>query len=197
MTTYYKYLNMDGTPCNGGKGTWFLPNGKKPGKWMPLIPEVIPCIAGYHVCRKQDLLKWAGETLWEVEIRGTVIPCSDKVVATQARLLRQLHWNPTVARRFACDCAEHILPIRAKGVTETLRWKAIEVCRKFTQGKATKAEVLDIWPEAITAACYNARNTAALAAMQVARESSSFFTTREKEKAWQLRRLLKYLEGKL
>ena len=48
MKTIYKVLASDGTPCHGGSGKWFMPKGKRPGKWMPAIKDIQPCARGYH-----------------------------------------------------------------------------------------------------------------------------------------------------
>jgi len=48
-TTFYKVLAVDGvSPQHGGSGKWFLPKGKRAGKWMPKIDNIKPCQRGYH-----------------------------------------------------------------------------------------------------------------------------------------------------
>ena len=106
---YYKVLGENGEPCNGGTGVWSLPKGKRPGKWMPAIKDLEPCVRGYHLCRRADLVHWLGPEIYSAEIRGEIIKCENKVVVSQGRLLRRVpNWNPTTQRLFACECAERV-----------------------------------------------------------------------------------------
>ena len=57
MTNLYKIVGHKGEAINGGNGEWFLPEGKRPGKWMPKIKgDLAACKNGYHLCRKKDLI---------------------------------------------------------------------------------------------------------------------------------------------
>ena len=106
---YFKLLNGV-TPANGGYGDWYAPEGKRPGKWMPAIPNPVPCERGYHVVTADHLLDWAGTDLWRVEVRGEVIDDGDKHVVGQARLLSRVEgWTPTNVRLFAAVCAAEVL----------------------------------------------------------------------------------------
>jgi hypothetical protein len=80
---------------------------------MPKVNgELVPCSNGYHVCRRKDLIHWLGEAIYEVEVRGQRVTDSNKVVVSEARLLRRLDaWNDRTARLFAADCAEMVLPL--------------------------------------------------------------------------------------
>ena len=79
----YKVTNVTGTPCNGGSGQWHLPSANRPGKWMPRISNIKPCVRGYHVCRIGQLLRWLGPAIWEVEIRGDKVVLDDKIVGRE------------------------------------------------------------------------------------------------------------------
>ena len=147
---FYKVLNLDGSPCNGGDGKWHLPTKKrdgtwKPGKWMPVLTDLVPCKHGYHLCRENDLLQWLGPLICIAEGRGEQIVCDDKVVFAQARLLSIYEtWNERTARLFAADCAERVLPIWEKKYPDDLRpRKAIEAARLFADGKITKEKLAD------------------------------------------------------
>ncbi len=109
----YKVLGEHGRPYNGGQGTWFLPEGDRPGRWMPAITGALePCRRGYHLCRATDLLEWLGPRIYVAEARGDRVVDTDKIVVRAARLVRQLTtWNDRTARLFAADCAEAVLPI--------------------------------------------------------------------------------------
>jgi hypothetical protein len=165
-TRYYKFLNLDGTTPQG-YGTWHLPKGKRPGKWMKVTGDLVPCKNGLHVMRLGDLLVWAAKHLYEVEVRGEVLPADDKVVARQARVLRKVDtWNDRNLRLFACDCAERVLPLFEKDHPNDNRPRAaIETARRFANGQATWEE-LDAARAAVAAAwaAWDAARAAAWAA---------------------------------
>ena len=109
--TYYKVLAADGvSPQHGGSGKWFIPKGKRMGKWMPAIKDIQPCARGYHFVNIEQLPQWIGPTLYEIEVRGQVIHEADKSVAEQARLIRKVEtWNAKNLRLYAADCAKRVL----------------------------------------------------------------------------------------
>ncbi len=70
----FKILDHDGT-TRQGSGSWHLPKGKRPGRWMaPIKGELVPCENGYHLCRETDLLEWLGPAIFEVEYRVPKAP---------------------------------------------------------------------------------------------------------------------------
>jgi hypothetical protein len=170
MPTYYKVLNTDGSAYHGGTGTWFLPHGKRPGKWMPAIPNPVPCERGYHVVTLEQLPKWLGPAIFEVEVRGASVRRDDKSVHEQARLLRRVEmWNERTARLFAVDCAEWVLPIFERAYPNDTRPRdCIGVARRYAIGDATEDE-LDAARAAAGAA---ARAAAEAAAREVARDAA-------------------------
>ena len=107
--TLYKVLDVDGTAFHGGTGRWHRPSGKRPGKWMPAVPDPAACTRGYHLVTLAQLPEWLGPTIYLAEGRGQVDHQDDKSAWEQARLLRRLPWDETTARLFAADCAEHVL----------------------------------------------------------------------------------------
>jgi hypothetical protein len=176
---YYKVLAADGcSPIHGGKGKWFLPKEKGPGEWMPAVKPVL-CESGYHFVTLDQLPKWIGPTIYEVEVRGEVLSAQDKGVATQARLIRRMDtWNEKTLRLFAADCAEHVLGIYEKQYPKDERpRKAIQAARDFANGlidanaakaakaaaKAARYAAHDAAANAVYAAAY-AANAAAYAA---------------------------------
>jgi len=223
MTTYYKFLNPDGSPCNGGGGVWRLPADGRPGDWMPPISGLVPCQRGYHVCRKQDLLQWCGPTLWTAEIRGHYIEAGSKIVAEQARLLQLLPgWNDRTARLFACDCAERAL--RATKSTDPRSWKALAISRRFAFAEVPKDELKTAadaawaaarakrwvaaavfaaaWVAAAAAAFAAALPVAwvaaAFAAMDAARAAAAKAAeAKAAERSWQLDRFFEYVQGRV
>ena len=99
----FKVLGENRTAFHGGSGKWFA------RKWMPPIADIKPWVRGYHLCREKDLLGWLGPEIWEAEYRGERIDQADKIVVSEARLVRRLPWDERTARLFAADCAEQVL----------------------------------------------------------------------------------------
>ena len=161
---YYKVLDKGGKACNGGQGQWLLPHDGLPGEWMPTIEDPQPCERGYHLCRPQDLVLWLGPAIYEAEGRGQMIEDKDKVVFSEARLLRRLEtWNDRTAKLFACDCAERVLPLFEKAYPDDKRpGEAIRIARLYANGQAT-AEELDAARAAARDAASAAAQTAASA----------------------------------
>jgi len=161
MTVYYKFLDPGGRP-RWGTGTWHLPNGERPGKWMPEITDLVPGQRGYHVATIDQLIDWLGPELFEVECRGEHIDHWDMHVFGQARLVRRIDaWNDRTARLFAADCAE-----RALLVFEILcpgdPWPrhAIHVARAFADGQATRKDLAEARAKARASASAAARDAA-------------------------------------
>ncbi len=161
----YKVLNLNGSPCHGGSGSWNLPHGKRTGKWMPEVQDIELCECGYHLCRKQDLVLWLGPAIYEAEYRGDILEGSDKVVVSEARLISRLDaWNDRTARLFAYDCAERVLKI----VNDKRCDNTVRVARLFADGKATADELAAASAAARTAASAAARAAASAAARAAA-----------------------------
>jgi len=175
----YKVLNANGSACHSGSGTW-----NRHGAWMPPIADIKPCERGYHLCREKDLLYWLGPAIWEAEYRGERIDAEDKIVVSEARLVRRLkNWNDRTARLFACDCAERSLPIFARDFPNDKRpAEAIRVARLYAIGKATADEIAAAWDAA--------RDAAGDAAWAAAGAAAG-----DAERAWQTTRLMQYLRG--
>jgi len=146
----YKVLDEKGRAFHGGHGKWHLPSGKRPGKWMPEIKDIVPCQRGYHVVTLAQLPQWLGPALYEVEVRSERIDQDDKIVVSQARLVRRVTtWHERTARLFACDCAERVLPIFEKLLPNDDRPRqAIAVGRHYASGKARAAAGAAAWAAA-------------------------------------------------
>jgi hypothetical protein len=208
--TYYKVLAADGvSPQHGGSGKWFVPKGKKPAKWMPAIENIQPCSRGYHFVTIEQLPRWIGPTLYEVEVRGQLIHQTDKSVAEQARLVRKIEtWNDKTLRLFAADCAERVIGLYEKQHPKDDRpRKAIQAARDFVAGKITIGELNAAANAAANAAndaanaaaAYAAANAAAAAANDAAAAAAyaaAYAAANAAERKWQLERLKYYLEIK-
>ena len=179
----YKVLNTDMTSCNGGNATWKL------GEWMPVIEgDLVPCENGYHLCRREDLIHWLGEVIYEVEYRGEIVEDENKVVVREARITSKLEaWNDRTARLFACDCAEQSLQYFENEYPDDKRPReTIETARKFAIGAATCDELA-----AARAAARDAARAAARDAAWDAAWAAAWAAARE----WQTDRLFDYLEA--
>ena len=144
---YYKWLNEDLTPCNGGRGQWLPARG-----WMPKLEgELVPCEHGYHLCREQDLIHWIGPVLWRVETRGDCETAGDKVFVREARLLSRVEkWNEKTARLFAVDCAEAVIG-NFDGDPAPLT-AAIHAAREYAHGRISVSKLSAAWSAAWSAA---------------------------------------------
>ncbi len=140
--TFYKFLSAGGKPAHGGSGTWHLPHGKRPGKWMPAITgNLIACENGYHLCDETNIIEWIAEELYVAEYRGDMITQKDKIVVREARLpSRVTKWNERTARLFACDCAERALAL-VGNQADARSIESVRVARHFALGEATKEEL--------------------------------------------------------
>ena len=205
--TYYKVLAVDGvSPQHGGSGKWFVPKGGRVGKWMPAIKDIASCSRGYHFVTLEQLPRWIGPTLYEVEVRGQIIHESDKSVAEQARLVRRIEtWNDKTLRLYAADCAERVVSLYEKDYpTDTRPRKAIQAARDFANGKITAEELNAAANAAYAAACAataaNAANAAyaayaaACAAYAAAYAAYAAYAADAAERKWQVERLRYYLE---
>ena len=178
MTTYYKVLGTNGESCHGGSGKWYLPNGKRPGKWMPKIKGTIKCCErGYHLVTASQLVEYLGPTIWVAEGKGDTDVQDDKTAFRQARLLsRVTTWDERMARIFACDCAERVLHIYEKAYPDDKRPRtAVEVAKRYAEGKATdeervaaRAAVRDAVGDAVKAAAKATAKAAVRAAFRAA-----------------------------
>ena len=155
---FFKALNTDGTPIHGS-GKWSLPTDDGPGDWMPEISgPLVFCKNGYHACRPEDLAKWLGATIYELEYRGEIIEGDEKVVVQQARLIREIDtWTKRSMLLFAVDCAQHVLPVSETKYPDYDRpRKAIEATRQVVNNAGPQNTAR----AALKAAAQNARAAA-------------------------------------
>ena len=135
---YLKMLGPNREAINGGTGAWPYP------KWTDPI-DPIPCKQGWHVCTPTQAVGWLPSTansIWFVDVAGTVIDDGDKTVVERARLIRKLDWSDRTARLFAADCAERVLYLFEEKDPRDLRPReAIVAARRFAEGEASRAEL--------------------------------------------------------
>ena len=185
----YKVLDAEGCSCNGGDSKWSLPTRNDdgtwtPGEWMPEIDgPLVECENGYHLATLEQLVRWLNARIFVAEVDGELVESIDheKWVARKVRLVSETAWDERMARLFACDCAEHVLPIYEKDYPKDPRpRKAVETARAYADGKATKEE-LAAARNAAWAAAGGAAGAAAWAA----------------ERKWQTARLAQYLNREI
>jgi hypothetical protein len=196
-------------PAHGGSGQW-----PEPGKWLAVKGKLIPCENGLHLCRPLDIAFWYTDdrhvlSAVDIAARTQRIDQDNKVVVRKARLVGEplSTWTPRTARLFACDCAEHVLPIyeRRAGDATVLR-TSIAVARRFAIGEATRDELAAAWDAAGAAAwaaagdaAWDAARDAARAAAWAAAGDAAWdaagAAARAAERAWQTAQILWYLNG--
>lgn len=198
---YYKVLDKYGRSCHGGDAEWSLPTQNDdgtwtPGEWMPEIEgELKPCRNGYHVVTLEQLPDWLGERIFEVEPGDEIVHEDNKSVTRTCRLTRECTgWNERTARLFACDCAERVLYLfEARHPDDGRPRKAIEIARRYAEGKAAVEELaaareaawaasLDVaWEASLSASwdvAWEAARDAARAAARAAALSASLSASR-------------------
>jgi len=170
----YKSLTKENKgPYSDFDFTAYLPKGKRPGKWLPKVDRLELCASGWHGCRDGDILNFLDVNIYEIEMRGKILTDNNKFSVQQIRLLRKCeNWNERTARLFACDCAEHVLPIFEKRFPGDKRPRiAIKTARQYADGKATTEELAAAEDAAWAAA---AAEAAARAAAEAAAEDAAW-----------------------
>jgi len=167
---WYKITGLNGEPLNGGSGNWHLPNGKKPGKWMLRVENVVACHSGYHLVEAGGIVEWLPRApqsglLWIAEGRGAKDKNDNKTAFAQARLVKLVGVLDEISMRLAAaDIAERVLPIFCKVCPKDDRpAKAIQAARDFGVGKIDDA-ARDAAGAAAGAAAWDAARDAARAA---------------------------------
>jgi hypothetical protein len=212
----FKVLNEHGRPHNGGTGDWPLPSNGKPGKWLRVEGDLVPCENGIHLCRPDQLVEWLGPTIWLAEAGKERIDAGDKIVVRRARLLSKVEaWDDKSARLFAADCAHRALmrERRAGREPDKRSWDAVRIARNYARGKATAEQRAAAWAaawaaarDAAWAAAWDAAWAAAGAAAgdaagaaagdaagAAAGDVTSMYLRTRAERQWQTKRLMRYL----
>ena len=221
MTERYFKILVDGKSCHGGDLTWSLPDGDKPGDWMPKLTKIVLCRRGYHIVMAHQIPYCLVDNcqIYEAETSGKVIGDSDKFVCGKVRLVKQMRYDPEITPRLlSADFAEHVLHLyENKYPGDDRPRKTVEAARKFarkqiTRGEmeaaraAAKAAARDIKDAAgyaalaawdVAWAAWAACEDNARAAVRYAAGNAVLAATWEAEHDWQGQQLLKYLDGEL
>ncbi len=183
----------------------------------PLLPVVeLPkstrpelCSTGFHASRGPlDALSFApGPWLCRVRLEGEVVRDDDKAVGSRRVLLAGPVDVSRELRLFACDCAERVLPLFERERPDDARPRmAIEIARRYANGKAVSEETAaagDAAGDAAWAAAWAAARAAAGDAARAAAGDAAWAAARAAARAaagdaardaawdWQNRRLAK------
>ena len=84
------------------------------GEWQHVGGELSLCNLGFHACKEPtDSLEYVfGERWFSVEAKGTFLFGDDKFCCSDMRLVKEI--PVTVIKRWAVECAKHVLPIYEK-----------------------------------------------------------------------------------
>ncbi|KKN58429.1 hypothetical protein LCGC14_0552420 [marine sediment metagenome] len=163
------------------------------GKTYEHTGELKICASGLHASKELlDALEYApGSVLCRVEISGDLQHQDDKMIGRKRKVL----WAVDIEKQlhtFACDCAERALKRERKAGREpdARCWKAIEVKRKWINGKATDEELAAAWDAARDAARAAARAAARDAARDAA-WAAARAAAWDAERKWQQKHLLR------
>lgn len=99
----YKILFSDGQ-APYSEFQWPLPKDGNPGDWVTTKGRLILCENGLHAVEAKDVAFWAEDivawlrntssadqlAIYEVELAGKILSGSNKLVASKARLLREI-----------------------------------------------------------------------------------------------------------
>jgi hypothetical protein len=161
---------------------------------------------GWHACRWEDLPHYICAELWIVEVDAQIVHDSDKIACEQMMLVEQVTaWDDRMARLFAADCAEQVLPIfEAKYPADDRPRRAIEAARAYADGLIPPTEVAaarnaawdaagaaagdatrDAARAAAWAAAWAAARAAARAAAGAAAGAATWAAVRDAERRWQ------------
>jgi len=196
----YKVLGPGRRSCHGGSHTW------EPGVWYTVEGELVACERGFHLCRANDLLEWLHAEIWHAEARGQIVDGGNKLVVRSARITTQTAWDETTGRLFAADCAERGLAV-AK-VTDARSHAAVKAARETAGGLIDAAARAAAWEaawaaawaaagDAARAAAGDAARAAARDAARAAARDAAWEAAWDAEKAWQTKRLVAYIEGRV
>lgn len=86
--------------------TWPTPSAHGPGAWIEAGGPLRDCAEGVHACRREHLLDWIDDELWEIELDGEIVERDGMVIAERGRLVRFVAaWDAETAQAFADACA--------------------------------------------------------------------------------------------
>ena len=138
---YYKFLTKNNYgPYSGFDFTPYLPDGDKPGTWLPEVERLELCESGYHACTANHLLDWCDAQLWEIEYKHEPEHHDDKVNGSCIRFMRKVDtWNYRTVRLFSVWCAREALKLVDNPDQRSVT--ACDVAERYANGEATEKEL--------------------------------------------------------
>lgn len=90
-----------------------LPTADGPGPWLPAVEGDLEYQKkGYHCGDERQILEWLGHSIYAVEHEGELLEVPRAKVARKIRLTKKCSgWTDQVARQFAVECAQRVLPV--------------------------------------------------------------------------------------
>ncbi|HTX84178.1 MAG TPA: hypothetical protein VME44_18490 [Streptosporangiaceae bacterium] len=99
----YKVLNGGRSPFTASR--WPLPSDEGPGAWVEVDGPIGLCTNGVHAASTEQLPHWLGMELWELELDGEIVRDQAALVASRARLVRQVTaWDEPMRQQYARWC---------------------------------------------------------------------------------------------
>jgi hypothetical protein len=118
----YKFLKLDGTSVFTGF-RWPI---EELGINTWIEAQVDPCRSGIHACGTEHLPLWAGQTLYELELKGEIREDSGKLIASRARLTRRIEaWEESVRDRYTRMCADRAHELARSASPPLEQWEAV------------------------------------------------------------------------
>ena len=166
-------------------------------EWQHFKGNLEMCKTGLHASKEpMDSLRYIFGSRWFIcEAKGKILKDTDKFCASDMRLLKEI--PVTVIKRFAIECAKHVLPIFEKEHPSDKRPReAIEATEKYlAEPTEENLKKLDAARNAAGAAqdAAWAAWAAAWAAWAAARDAA-WAAARAAEEKWQKRTLNKLIK---
>lgn len=127
VTRCYRFVTSE-MKSKSGDVSWAV------GEWVKHMGPLVLCEQGLHACRDPlDSLSYIyGDRWYMAELRGSVKEESDKLCASEMRLVKEIPMS--VIQRFAVDCAERYLAnFEREHPKDKCPREAIEAARAFIE----------------------------------------------------------------
>jgi hypothetical protein len=137
MMQAYKFLAAGGNGRFSGF-TWPV------GRWVVSDGALAPCLSGIHACRRDQLLDWLDDDLWEIELDGRFEEMPGMLLAERGRLTRRVDaWSAETARALVEDCARRAQQLGARALSRAGMEEAAD-------SLAAADDLLDLHARALT-----------------------------------------------
>lgn len=140
----------------GGVGLFSDFTWPSPKVWVESSQSVENCVHGIHALRREHLLEWIDDELWEVELDGKILESGGMLVAERGRLIQRVEsWDEDAARSFADACARRSAgfaaeALRSAGLADDAR--SLELTADLPAVQRAAMDALDAVDDAAVAA---------------------------------------------